>query len=137
MLGSGGLSGDVFQIVFQAAPLGRGRLIRKADLGTVVQRGADRARHKAARAIGADVLQHTLNAVGTKGAFVTAYPRLCGVRRQVFVTHLAIGSEFQHGTVLSARGHAPNKRDGRGSARGMGQAMKKARQISLTGLYIL
>ena len=62
---------------------------------------ADRPGDKATCAIRADVVQHSINAVGAEGALVAANPRLGGGWRQVFVTHLAVRTQFQHSAILS------------------------------------
>ena len=54
----------------------------------------DRARYEAAAAVGADMVQHPVDAVGAKGALVAADAGVERFRRQWFVAVFAGGSEL-------------------------------------------
>ena len=76
-----------------------GGLIPAADACAPVGQGADGAGHKAACAIGADVVQHLLHTGRTKGTFIGADARIRRLSRQVLVAHLAVRFEDQHGVL--------------------------------------
>lgn len=59
-------------------------------------RRANRARRKSAPAVRGDVVQHTLDTVGAERTFVATDSRVLGVRRQITVTQLAVGPQFEH-----------------------------------------
>jgi hypothetical protein len=78
-------------------------LFREADTGTPFCDGPDRARHKPAPAVGADVEEHGLYTVGAECALVGAKPRVSCMGRQVLIAAFAIRSQFQHSLVLSCQ----------------------------------
>tara|TARA_Y100000052_G_scaffold27590_2_gene37015 strand:- start:4497 stop:4757 length:261 start_codon:yes stop_codon:yes gene_type:complete len=69
--------------------------MRERHTGSVRLRGADRARDKTTAAIGADILQPGLNAVGAEGAFIAANTGVGGVGRKICIAEFAIRSEVQ------------------------------------------
>ena len=71
-------------------------MVNTADTGSAHRRWADRAIDETSSAVGADVMQHVFHTIRAKRTFIAAYARLCRVRGQVAVAHLAIGSQFQH-----------------------------------------
>ncbi len=74
------------------------RLVRPRHPRPPGPRGPDRPGREPAPAIGADIGQPPLRAVGAKGAFIAADPSLRRVRRQILVTGFAIGAQGQgHG----------------------------------------
>jgi hypothetical protein len=95
--------GDLFRPVLQAAPFCAGRLVGQADTRSPRLSGPDRAWHKTARTVRADIAQHGLDAICAEGAFIAADTRLCRIRGQVAVAHLAIGSDFKQGSLQRKR----------------------------------
>src|SRR6266478_9230697 len=71
-------------------------MLPEADAWAPLGLWPDRARHKAAAAIRADVEQHALDAIGAERALVAADPRIGRVRRQILVAIFAIRPEFEH-----------------------------------------
>src|ERR1700730_6727872 len=88
--------GDVGAFVFQLAPLGRRGTLCQPAARAPFSLWTDRARHKAAAAIRADVGQHVLNAFGAERALIAADAGIGRVRRQILVAVFAIRSEFEH-----------------------------------------
>lgn len=66
--------------------------MRAADAFAPVGDGPDRAGHKTARAIWANIVEYGVDAVCTEGTFIAANARVVRLCRQIAVTHLAIGS---------------------------------------------
>ena len=78
------------------------RARRKPQARAESLRGPNRARSKAAAAIGADIAEVRIDAIGAKGALVRADHRLCAGRRKVLVAIFAIGSDREcHAAPLS------------------------------------
>src|SRR5438552_2355 len=75
-------------------------MLAEADPGAPLGLRADRARHKAAAAIRADVEQRMLDAIGAERALITADPRIGRVGRQILVAVFAIRPEFEHAPPL-------------------------------------
>src|SRR5690242_6073193 len=69
----------------------------------------DRASYQFTPAIGTDVEQHIVRAVGAPRAFIRADARIVGLRRQVAIAQFAIGTKFErrHGVLLSSLYSAP------------------------------
>jgi hypothetical protein len=59
-------------------------------------RRANRSRRETTTAVGANVEDYALHAIGAKGAFVGADARIRRSRRQRFVAVFAGGAEFEH-----------------------------------------
>src|SRR5262249_9663547 len=75
---------------------GSGRVLAEIVAAVPVVRRPDRAGRKAAAAIGADIAQHRIDAVGAEGALVAADAGLERGGRQRLVAVLAAWTEFQH-----------------------------------------
>ena len=92
------MGGNILMAIREIMPLGGGRLPFYRQARTPFIRGTDGARHKAATAIGAYVVQLVLHAIGAERAFVAADAGELQVRWQIPVTIFAIGAQFQsHG----------------------------------------
>lgn len=76
---------DLGAAVFSLAPIGRGGSIGQRSALAEFGLWPDRARHKSAAAIGADIIQHIVHAIRTEGAFIRADHRVLRVSRQVTV----------------------------------------------------
>jgi hypothetical protein len=78
-------------------------LFPEADTGTPFRDRPDRARHKPAPTVGADVEKHDFYTVGAERALIGTNPRVRCVGRQVLIAAFAVRSQFQHSLVLSCR----------------------------------
>src|SRR5713226_8171523 len=85
----------VLDTVFQMHTLVRGHLLGDADPSPPLGRGPDRPRHKTAAAVRAYIVKFGLNAVRAERAFITAYPSLRRIRRQVLVAIFAVWLKLQ------------------------------------------
>src|SRR6266478_5125474 len=80
-------------------------MLPEADAWAPLGLWPDRARHKAAAAIRADVEQHALDAIGAERALIAADPRIGRVRWQILVAIFAIRPEFEHAPPLARWPH--------------------------------
>src|SRR3954452_18582516 len=94
---------DILAAVLQMHPLVRRCLLGRAHARPPFLYGADRARGKAAAAVGADVEQFRLDAVSAERAFIGADPRIGCVRRQVAVAIFTVRSKLQRHLKASLR----------------------------------
>src|SRR5512134_3714358 len=74
------------------------RVLAEEIVAPPIPRRPDRPWCEASAAIGADVLQHFIDAGGAERALVAADPRLERIGRQRVVAVLTGRSEFEHGT---------------------------------------
>jgi hypothetical protein len=88
--------GDLRPVPFERDPLGGSRVFFAADARTPFGDRSNRARRKPAAAIGTDVAEDLVDAIGAEGALIAADPRIARLRRQVLVAPFAIRPELQH-----------------------------------------
>jgi hypothetical protein len=87
---------DLLESVRRVPPPLGGWIMGEADAGPPGVFRSDRSRDEPAAAVGTDVSQDPIDTVGAERAFVAADPRLGGLRRQIPVTELAVGSKVEH-----------------------------------------
>jgi len=87
--------GDRLATVGETHAFCRGRPLGQRQSRPPLLRWPDRPRDEAATAIGADIAQMPLDAIGAEGAFVGADARFGGGRRQVLVAIFAIRPKFE------------------------------------------
>src|SRR5262245_23533072 len=80
------------------------RILAEVVVALPVRLRPDRARREAAAAVGADVPDYVIDAIGAERAFVGADARLERVGRQRLVAVFAGGAEFEHVQILTASG---------------------------------
>src|SRR5580704_3471707 len=91
--------GDLRPVPFERDPLGGSRLLFAADARTPFGEGSDRPRRKPAAAIGTDVEQDLVDAIGAEGALIGTDPRIARLWRQILVAPFAIRPELQHRVI--------------------------------------
>ncbi|OJY30482.1 MAG: hypothetical protein BGO98_27595 [Myxococcales bacterium 68-20] len=78
-----------------------GGVMRQSFAGPPLARRPDGTRDEAAATIGADIVQHGVDAIGAERTLIAADTGIGRVGRQVDIAAFAIGSEFEHGLLLA------------------------------------